>query len=293
MASSLPVLDPRSPHLCPTPLDRSFYGGLAARLAEATVRSAWTLDGYTGLGVDVAAGELVTVELAEGAQIVGMLLFNLHDPDERFWNQGSVREGLFLTRYTRLWGTMARYRPLATVLEDTVTPGSDTPLGYHHPILSSLGTRAEWEWAGGTSTVRTTWEQLAALVAARGIDPFLISESIALFQKAMIMPYEQRLMILASDAIRGDRLTFFAEIDLCILFALSPYLDGSRPPHELADPKPRSVVVTVTNEIATPLPWPYEGVPYPDLSLYLNENGVRSDVAEPTPGHPNEPLHSK
>jgi Domain of unknown function (DUF1989) len=155
MASGLPLLDPRSPHLCPTPLDRSFYGGLAARLAEATVRSAWTLDGYTGLGVDVAAGELVTVELAEGAQIVGMLLFNLHDPDERFWNQGSVREGLFLTRYTRLWGTMARYRPLATVLEDRIrlldTTIRSSPVWVREPSGSGQAARARFARLGSNS----------------------------------------------------------------------------------------------------------------------------------------------
>jgi len=196
------------------------------------------------MDVDVAAGELVTVELLEGAQIVSMFLFNAHDHDERFWNQGSVREGLFLTRYSRLWGTMARYRPLATVLEDTLAPHE--PLGYHHPVLSSLGTPAEWRWAGGASTVRTTWEQFASLVSLRGIDTFFVTENIALFQKSAIVPYEQRLTMLPSDAIRGDRLTLFAEIDLCILFALSPYRDGSCPPHELTDLRPRSVGITVT-----------------------------------------------
>jgi hypothetical protein len=40
----------------------------------------------------------------------------------------------------------------------------------------------------------------------------------------------------------------------------------------------------VTERLAAPLPWPYPGLGYPDLDLYLDASGTRSDEAVATPG---------
>jgi uncharacterized protein YcgI (DUF1989 family) len=87
-----------------------------------------------------------------------------------------------------------------------------------------------------------------------------------------------------SEALPGDRVTLFAELDLTVLLALSPYVDGARGAGELDGVEPRPVEVTVHDQVAEPLAWPYPGDPYPDLSLYLDDNGVRSDEPGPTPG---------
>lgn len=268
-----------SPHLCPTPLDREFYSALVPRLARARVRDSFVLSSFDGASLKVGAGETLTVKLLEGAQIVNVFAFNCDDPDERLWMQTIVREGLFLTRFARLWGTMARYRPLLTVLEDTVaTRPGPVPHGQHHPIFGGSGTPADWRAAGGAPHVRSTWEQFARLMEAHELPPSLLKENICLFQKSALDPATQRLLILPSDALAGDRVTFFSEIDLCILLALSPYLDGTRPPRAMPDPEPRPVAATVSERIADPLPWPYPGVPYPDLSPYIDEQGVPLSV---------------
>jgi uncharacterized protein YcgI (DUF1989 family) len=274
--------------LGPTPLQRRYYEHLAERLPDARWRSSVVLDDFGGAAIEARAGELVRVELAEAPQIVSLFPFNPRDPDERYWHQSSVREGFFLTRYTRLWGSLARYRPLATVLEDTVTArGGNAAPGLHHPILAGLGTPREWQTEGGADGVKTTWEQFAALLTARGISLYHLTESIGLFQKCSVNVPAQRFERVATDAVRGDRLTFFSEIDLCLLFALSPYGDGSHPASELGEPRPRPVRISVSEPLAAPLPWPYPGVPYPDLSLYLDDDGARSDEACLTPGIPN------
>ena len=94
----------------------------------------------------------------------------------------------------------------------------------------------------------------------------------------------QQFQIYPSDARAGDRVTLFAEIDLMVLLALSPYIDGSRSPAEIGDPQPRAVKITVRERVAEPLGWPYPGVPYPDLSLYEDSEGHRVDEPVPTPG---------
>jgi len=267
--------------------DKPFYEGLRGRLAEARIRAAPTLREPGAHAHDVQAGEAMIIRLPEGAQIVNLFVFNSADPDERLWVQDmALTEGVFLTRYSRLWGEMARYRPLMTMIEDSVTPIrlGPSPGGRHHFIFGGSGTPADWRYAGGPPDVLTTWEQFAAALAERGLPASLLKDNVCLFQKVGIDGPTQRFEILPSDAVTGDFVTLFAEIDVTVLLALSPYVDGSRPAHRLTGVSVRPVEVSITDRLAEPLGWPYPGYPYPDLSLYLDENGVRSAEPVPTPG---------
>ncbi|MFN8204823.1 MAG: DUF1989 domain-containing protein [Solirubrobacteraceae bacterium] len=273
-----------SPHLCPTPLDRGFYEEVARRLAAAPVAVEHRLDGFAGLAVDVPRGAALTITLLEGAQIVNAFAFNPADPDERMWQQSVLREGVFLRRFSRVWGTMARYRPLLTMLEDTVADDPHRSSAQHHPYYGGSGTPADWHAAGGAAGVPSTWEQFAGLLRARDVPVHILRENLCLFQRSAIDAERMRLEILPSNALAGDCVTLLAEIDLCVLLALSPYVDGGRPASTPGAPVPRAVAATVTAPISDPLPWPYPDVSYPDLSLYLDAAGTRSTAVESTPG---------
>jgi uncharacterized protein YcgI (DUF1989 family) len=266
------------------PFDRDFYDRVEAASGSAAGRLEQVVSEPTGFTVEVDAGELLTVELVDGPQIVNMLAFNTHDPDERFWaHQTCLIDGLFLSRWSRLWGTMARLRPLMTVIEDTVAtrpvPGAVAPK--HHPVLGGAGTPAQWHYSAGAIAGVSTRTQFAHALAARDLVPELIVDDACLFQKSSVRG--GWVTMHPSDALTRDRLTFFAEIDLTVMLALSPFLDGSTPPDQIRS-SPRSIKVTVTERVAEPVGWPYEGMGYPDLSLYLNSEGVRSAEATPTQG---------
>lgn len=266
------------------PFDTAFYNRLRSLLETATVRETHLLDEPSGASFRVDAGELLTVELLEGAQIVNMILLNASDPDERFWaHQTCLIDGLFLTRWSRLWGTMARLRPLMTVLEDTVAvrPLPGVTAAKHHPVLGGSGTPAAWYYSGGRMGAKSVWSQFARTLAERSLGPELIVDDASLFQKAAVEG--GRLETYPSDALASDRLTFFAEIDLIVVLALSPSVDGSVPPSRVRS-RPRPVQATIIEAIAEPVGWPYAGIGYPDLSLYLDASGVRSTDAVPTPG---------
>lgn len=79
-------------------------------------------------------------------------------------------------------------------------------------------------------------------------------------------------------------LALYAELDVTVALALSPYVDGARPAWELADVAPRPVAVLRSAPICAPLAWPYPDMGYPDLSLYLDATGTRSTAAVPTAG---------
>ena len=266
---------------------KPFYADLRRGLGSERVREERILSAPTGAVFRSGAGELTTIELVEGPQMVSLFLVNPSDPDERYWaTQTGLSEGMFLTRYSRLWGTMARYRPLLTLLDDTVTPRPflDVPHAAHHPVFGDYGTPAEWQYCGGAPGVTSSWEQLVAAAQSAGVASDLPTEPACLFQKSAFDAVTQRWRILPTDAVKGDRVTFFSEIDLLVLVALSPFVDGSRPAADLAGAAPRAVRIALSEPVAAPLGWPYEGQPYPDLSLYLNEEGVRSSEPAQTQG---------
>lgn len=273
-----------SPQLCPTPIDDAFYEGASGALAGADRVSSEVLGDLEGAPVELDAGSAAVITLLEGPQIVNVWAYNQADPDERLWHESVIREGIFLRRHTRVWGTMARYRPLLTVLEDTVVADPQLPAGQHHPYYGGGGTPSDWQFAGGADGVKTTWEQFRDLLVARGVSPAGLNEHLCLFQRSIVDPDRQRVEILPSNAVAGDRIALFAEQDLCLLIALSPYLDGSTPIAELGVPQPRPVRIETTERLVEPLPWPYPGISYPDMSRYLDDSGTRTTEPVPTPG---------
>ena len=275
-----------STNLTPQPRDLAFYQDLLAKRDTWKARSTLELAGFDGLAVEVSAGELLRLQLRTGPQIVHCFPVNPADPDERYWAQHTLlSEGLFLTRYGRLWGSMARFRPMLTLLEDTVSVPrrAGARAGRHHLCFSGSSTPIFWRAAGGSEGVPSGWQQLAGLVEQRGWDPLSVldKDDACLFQKGHIDRETQHVALLPSDALAGDQLTFFAEFDLVVLLALSPFVDGSPP---ATAPRANPVDITIFGSVAKPLDWPYPGMGYADLSLFLDENGVRSNEPVPTPG---------
>jgi uncharacterized protein YcgI (DUF1989 family) len=274
----------RSPHLCPTPIDRGFYDRARERLATTPPAQEHELADFGGLALDVPAGAALTLTLREGAQIVNAWACNATDADERIWHESVIREGIYLKPFVRVWGTMARYRPLLTVLEDTVVADPGAPHAQHHPYYGGSGTPADWRAAGGAPDVPSTWSQFAALLEARDMPVHRLNENLCLFQRSYVEPDRQRVEIVPSNAVAGDRITLYAEIDLLVLLALSPYVDGGRPASTPGTPEPRPIAATVSEVIAEPLGWPYPGISYPDMERYLDVSGTRTTEPVPTPG---------
>jgi len=236
------------------------------------------LSDFEGLALEISAGSAMIVRLLDGPQVVHMFALNNDDPDERYWaHETCLIEGFFLSRYSRLWGTMARFRPLLTILEDSVStsPQGDSIDGKHHPAYGGAGTPAAWRRSGGGPGVLSVWEQFAQLLSGRGISRSLIKDEVCLFQKTRINPYARRLELLPPDCVAGDQVALYAELDVLVLLALSPYIDGVTQPSGRAT-SARPVSISIVDRIADPLGWPYPDVPYPDISLYLDANGSRS-----------------
>lgn len=270
------------------PIDTAFYDELRLALGERRLKGPpLKVPDGTGLIVKAPAGSLISFEVPDGAQIANVFFWNSADPDERYWAEETMLvDGAFLQRRMRMWGTMARFRPLATVVEDTVAnlrrPGE--PQAFHHFAHGGSGTPMDWKIKGGPPGITTTWERLTAAMAGAGLMAGSLTQNVSLFQKTAVDPISQILTILPSDAAPGDRIVWFAEIDLTLAIAASPYGAGGVPPSHLSGAT-RPVVVRVEEGVAAPLGWPYADTAYPDLSLYIDpDTGHRSTVVGRTPG---------
>lgn len=279
---------PDRPYSHRRPLDAAVYDTLRMNLGDRQlVGRSHKLPASIGAIVEVKGGSLVSFELPDGPQIVNVFFWNTHDPDERYWAEETMLiEGAYLQRRARLWGTMARFRPLATVVEDTVVTLrlAGQPQAFHHFAHGGSGTPADWRTCGGQPGVASTWERLVEAMQSAGLPAHNLTENLSLFQKTAIDPISQVLTILPSDAVPGDRHVWFAEIDLTLAITASPYREGGVPIASLnGDTRP--VIVRIESDVAKPLSWPYPGMAYPDLSLYLDPTtGARTHEVGPTPG---------
>jgi uncharacterized protein YcgI (DUF1989 family) len=270
------------------PMNLDFYADIRMAFADkALTGPVYDVPQGRGLLVEAPAGSLICFELPEAAQIVNVFFWNSHDPDERYWAEETMLvDGAYLQRYTRMWGTMARFRPLATVIEDSVATLRRTgePRAFHHFAHGGSGTPADWAIKGGRPGVASSWERLTSAMQSAAVPAHYLTENVSLFQKTAIDPVAQGLTILPSDALPGDRHVWFAEIDLTLAVAASPYRGGGIALREL-DGGTAPVRVQVQKDVAEPLGWPYPGMAYPDLALYLDPaTGARSAAVGSTPG---------
>jgi uncharacterized protein YcgI (DUF1989 family) len=255
------------------PFNRPFYDRIAADLATAeSLTSAQDLP-VQGLVQHVDAGSVLTIRLVRAAQVVHLFAWNPADPDERIWpHETSGIENAFLNRYSRIWGTMARFRPLLTIIEDTVQ--TIPPAGSHHFTLGGFEVPTLWRAAGGSSRIVTSWERFQQLLASRDLDRAIYRDHISLFQKMVVDVPTQRFLNAPSDARANDRVSLYAEAELDVALVPSPYRGGGIAPAAL-DGAIEPVRVEVRRSGVAPLGWPYPGVPYPDISPYIDTSGRR------------------
>jgi uncharacterized protein YcgI (DUF1989 family) len=69
----------------------------------------------------VKKGQTFRLTCIDGPQIADVCLWNANDYQERFWAHMTLnREGIWVAPFNRLWSNMPKFRPMMTVIEDTV-----------------------------------------------------------------------------------------------------------------------------------------------------------------------------
>lgn len=235
---------------------RPFYERLRAARSEHRLVEEFVIPEVTGRAFVVKRGSTARFVTVEGPQIADVDVFNANDPAERLWaNQTLNREGFWLTRFSRLWSNMPRFRPLMTIIEDTVRvpPGEES---YHHHIFGGHCNPFYWLLATGRPGHPSCYGNLVSAIEPFGLGPEQVHDNLNLFQKTT---RDSRGMLdtVQSDAVAGDFVEFYAEMDVLVAVSLCPRGSGRTAPTDpVQDTHPLRIEIYETG--TEPLEFTYE-----------------------------------
>ncbi len=239
------------------PFRADFYHRLAAAHAGFPVVDRTIVPANRGHGFRVRAGQTFRFEMIEGAQILDVDLFAAHDPAEHYSAATQLwLEGGRVSTMTRIWGTPPRTRPLATVIADRITV-RDVGCGYRdHKSYGAHCNPHHWILFAGR-VPNTCYDNLRAGCGMVGLGQQAIHDNLNLYMKAAMDPQTGQHLNVVSDAVAGDYVQFFAELDLLVVVSLCPYGDGSVVPSDWATTPiaQRPIVVELADSGVSPLRW--------------------------------------
>jgi uncharacterized protein len=241
------------------PYDEVFYEALSRDHRSFPVLSRSIVPANSGYGLAVGAGQTFRLEMIEGPQIIDLDLFSAADPSEHFSAPTQLwLEGGRVGRLDRVWGSPPASRPIATVIEDRIV-FEDIGLGYRdHKCYGAHCNPHPWAHFAKYQP-NTCYDNLWTGARMVGLGQRQIHDNLNLYMKAALDPLTGQHLTVKSDAVAGDYIQFFAEIDLLVVFSLCPYGDGSVVPEDWATTVvPRyPIAVEVADSGRSPLPWPY------------------------------------
>jgi len=186
-----------------------------------------------GKGYIVKKGQTARIVCIEGPQVVDVCIWNAHDYSERFWNDYTLcREGIFLSTFSHIWSNMPRFRPLMTIIDDTVETKPTFPGANHHYCLGSHCNPSFWYWALNEKdhpnvTTYNCWSNLKRAVEPFGLTADNLHDNINLFQKTHFELDTGLRPVEPSDAKKGDFVEFYAEMDVLMAVSICPSGSGT------------------------------------------------------------------
>lgn len=243
------------------PFDREFYEGLVARRADFELSNSHELT-EIGYGFEIAAGQAFRLTLLGGPQILDVGFLSAEDPEEHFFTGGQMAiEGGRISRFTRLWGTPPRSRPLATCIADSLAYTPNERRTRDHFSYGAHCNAHLWHLYTGVHH-RPCYDNLRYGFAMLGLHQRYIHDNVNLFQRGGYDPFSGAHLIDESDAKVGDHIEFYAETGLFVSVSICPNSGGSDALRESwSDTGPSDPVYPILVEVfdtgASPLGWPY------------------------------------
>ena len=247
-----------------------------ARRARLTGRTEVVVPPREAACVEVPAGAIFRIVCAQGPQVGDLNLWNAGDLSERFY-AGKTRalHGTHLSTGDRMWSSFPGFRPMATILEDSLDwYGFDADGASVHDVI---GTRCDPYTArllSGADYDRCCHSNLTrALAAHRGLPlpeaEALVHDVLNVFMCTGFTADTHQYFMKASPVRRGDALELIAEIDLLVGLSACPGGDcGSGHSSDAAVCHPLRI------EVATLPPGAADDWAAPPASAYRGGHGA-------------------
>lgn len=254
--------------------DPAFYRDVADPAGRVEAER-FTITIGQGKAWKMSAGQVCRILVAGGSQVGDLNLWNQHDPREYFWAARTRQfHGTHVTTGDRLWSTLPRMRPMATIIGDTLNYGVDADGGRCHDLL---GTRCDpyvSTLISGKSFDRHCHSNLTRAILPFGLSEYDVHDVLNVFMVTGL-DHSGRYWISGSPAKEGDYLEFFAETDLLCGMSACPAGDVSGPPWGLRDSDidelPDAMTIAVYDLDARKL----ENWHQPEPVNYTGRHGIR------------------
>lgn len=215
------------------PFPKQFFDDLRASKSQFKLAEKFTISPEeAGKAFTVKRGQTVRVVCAEGPQIADMCIWNEHDHSERFWNEYTLnREGIFVRPDMRLWSNMPKFRPMMTVLTDTVENKPIHPGAKHHYVFGAHCNPHVWYWVTKDKehpyvTKYNCYCNLTRAVSPFGLKAADLHDNVNLFMKCYIDPETSLHPWEVTDVKKGDYVEFYAEMDVLCAVSICPSASG-------------------------------------------------------------------
>jgi len=176
----------------------------------------------------VPAGHLWRIICTEGPQVADMNCWSAHNPAERFYTSKTRQlHSTHLTTGDRLWSNMPYLRPLATIVEDTISYGFDEDGAGVHDVIGSRCDPYTNLLLSGREANTCCHSNLTRQAFRDGLTEFDVHDVLNVFMCTGFTKDTHQYFTKPSPVAPGDYLEFLAETDLLVSASTCPQGDVS------------------------------------------------------------------
>lgn len=205
-----------------TEAEREFYRTLAARTDGRRQVAALVVAPRTGASFLVGKGQFVRIECDTDAQVADFDVFNRDNPKEQFSSSLTrVIHGSHLTAGHRLWSHPIYYRPMMTLIADTVDHAPSPEGARPHDLLFGMCDEKTHFRRTGRHGMANCRDNLTRAAAELGLAPEDVHDPLNIFMTTGLTR-EGKVYYLPTRARRGDYVELHAEMDCACAISACP-----------------------------------------------------------------------
>lgn len=175
-----------------------------------------------GRAFTVRRGQVLRVICRDGPQVADMNVFNLKNPKERFSSSFTrISTRAHLTTGDRLWSAAPFFRPMFTIVGDTVGPKPSRRGAISHDLLFARCNRKFAEWLTGSKGLANCHDNLARAIKSFGLTTHDVHDAFNIFMRTGVNE-KDGLFFERPLAKKGDYMDLKAEMDCIVAISACP-----------------------------------------------------------------------
>jgi uncharacterized protein len=220
--SSTPLSRKGYDELALSEADRKFCDALAsdkgARRQVAELRVA----ARAGGSFLVSKGQLVRISCDTDGQVADFDVFSRDNPKEFFSSSLTrVIHGAHLTTGDRLWSHPIYYRPMMTIIADSVDHSTSPEGARPHDLLYGMCDEKVHFRRTGRHGLPNCRDNLTRAAAELGLGPEAVHDPLNIFMTTGLTP-DSKMFYIPTRARRGDYMELYAEMDCACAISACP-----------------------------------------------------------------------